>query len=160
MNRCSFSEDETTKALIALYQVPPPDGQSNLQNVSGSVMVGGTVATVQHPDQHQPNNDLNAIPGGKKKIVKDISNSANKDGFSQLSSSIKKNLSSSAKSKSLNEVTKSPVVSEADVPGEKHKNKQRMLEHNSDRGNLNHTFIVLINSVLTNMLMFKDLLNF
>ncbi|KAL1351022.1 hypothetical protein HN51_014980 [Arachis hypogaea] len=133
MNRCSFTEDETTKAVIALYQVPPPDGKSNLQNVSGSVMVGGTVATVQHPDQHQPNNDLNGMPVGKKKVVKDSSNYENKDGFSQLSSSIKKNLPSSVRSRSLNEVHKSPVVSEADVPGEKHKNKQK-LENNSDGG--------------------------
>lgn len=147
MNRCSFTEDETTKAVIALYQVPPPDGKSNLQNVSGSVMVGGTVATVQHPDQHQPNNDLNGMPVGKKKVVKDSSNYENKDGFSQLSSSIKKNLPSSVRSRSLNEVHKSPVVSEADVPGEKHKNKQK-LENNSDGGNLNHSVIVLFNLVL------------
>lgn len=160
MNRCSFSEDETTKALIALYQGPPPEGLSNLQYVSGSGMVGGTVATVQHPDQHQLKNYLHAVPGGKKKIVKEISNSANKDGSTQLSASIKKNLQSSVKSRSLNDVNKSPVVSEADVSGEKPKNKQRMVDHNPDRGNLNHIFIVLINSVLTNSLMFKDLLNF
>lgn len=159
MNRCSFSEDETTKALIALYQGPPLDGQSNMQNISGSVMVGGTVATFQHPDQHQLNNDLHAMPGGKKKVAKEISNSTNKDGSSQSSYSIKKNLQSSVKSRSLNDVNKSPVVSEADVPGEKHKNKPRMLEHNSDRGYLICTFIVLINSLLTNIYIFKGLLN-
>ncbi|KAJ1412647.1 Zinc finger, CW-type [Sesbania bispinosa] len=136
MNRCSFSEDETTKALIALYQGPPLDGQRNLQNVSGSVMVGGTMATFQHPDQHQLNNDLNAVPGGKKKIVKEILASTNKDGFSQSSYSLKKNSQSTVKSISLNDVNKSPVVSDADVPREKHKNKQRMLEHNSDRGDM------------------------
>ena len=56
-------------------------------------------------------------------------------------------------------MNKSPVASEADVPADKHKNKQRMLEHNSDRGNLNHIFIVLLCSVLTNVQMFKHLLN-
>ncbi|XP_019440848.1 PREDICTED: uncharacterized protein LOC109345981 isoform X1 [Lupinus angustifolius] len=136
MNRCSFSEDETTKALIALYQGPPPESQRNLQNVSGNVTVGGTVATVQHSDQHQLNNDQHAVPGGKKKVVKDISNSANKDSFSPLPSAIKKNLQSSVKSKSLNDVNKSPAVSEGNVPGEKHKNKQRMLEKNSDEGDI------------------------
>lgn len=142
MNRCSFSEDETTKALVASYQVPPLDGQSNLQNVSGSVTVGGTMPTSQQPDQHQLNNDLHEASGGKKKFVKEMSNSINKDSLSQSSYPVKK-MQSAVKSRSLNDVNKSPVVSEADVPPEKHKNKQRMPEHNSDRGNLNHIFIVL-----------------
>ncbi|KAG4928579.1 hypothetical protein JHK84_054132 [Glycine max] len=134
MNRCSFSEDETTKARIALYQGPPLDSQSNLQNVSGSVMLGGTMAMSQHPYQHQLNNDMHAAPGGKKKLMKERSNSINKDSFSQSSYSIKKNWQSAVKSRSLNDVNKSPVVSEADVPADKHKNKHWMLEHNSDRG--------------------------
>ncbi|KAK7259406.1 hypothetical protein RIF29_25013 [Crotalaria pallida] len=110
MNRCSFSEDETTKALIALYQGPPPEGQSNLPNVSESVLLG-TGATGQHPDQHQLNNDHHAMPGGRKK-----------------------NLHSSVKIKSLNDGKRSPAVSEASIPGGKHKNKPRMMENNSDRG--------------------------
>ncbi|CAL0311083.1 unnamed protein product [Lupinus luteus] len=134
MNRCSFSEDETRKALIALYQGPTPESQRNLQNVYGSVTVGGTVPTVQHPDQHQLNNDHHAVPGGKTKVVKDMSNSGNKDSFSPFPSAIKKNLQSSVKSKSLNDVNKSPAVSEANLPGEKNKNKQRILEKNSDEG--------------------------
>jgi len=159
MNRCSFSEDETTKALIALYQAPPFDGQSNPQNVSGTVMVGGAMTTFQHPDQHQLNTDVHATPGGKKKFVKEISNSTNKDSFSQSSYPIKKNFSA-VKSRSLNDVNKSPVMSEADVPAEKHKNKHRTLEHSSDRGNPDCTFFVFVCSVLTDVLMFKDLLNF
>ncbi|KAK7270216.1 hypothetical protein RIF29_23209 [Crotalaria pallida] len=133
MNRCSFSEDETTKALVALYQGPLPEGQSNLQNGSASVMVGGIVTSAQHPDQRLLNHDLHAVPGGKKKIGKYISNSANKDGSSQLSS-IKKNLNSSMKSRSLNDVDKSPVVNDVNALGEKHKNKQRMLEQNPAGG--------------------------
>ncbi|XP_047157302.1 cysteine-tryptophan domain-containing zinc finger protein 3-like [Vigna umbellata] len=139
MNRCSFSEDETTKALIALYQGPPFDGQSNLQNVSGSVMVGGAMPTSQHPNQHQLNNDVHVAPGGKKKSVKEISNSTNKENFSQSSYPMKKNLLSTVKSRSLNDVNKSPVMSEADVPSEKHKNKHRTQEHSSDRGDTKNT---------------------
>nr|ADV56699.1 CW-type zinc finger protein [Phaseolus vulgaris] len=134
MNRCSFSEDETTKALIALYQAPPFDGQSSLQNVSGSVMVGGAMATSQHPDQQQLNNDVHAVPRGKKKFVKEIPNPINKDNFSQSSYPFKKNVLSAVKSRSLNDVNKSPVMSEADVPTEKHKNKRRTLERSSDIG--------------------------
>jgi len=160
MNRCSFSEDETTKALIALYQAPPFDGQSSLQNVSGSVMVGGAMATSQHPDQQQLNNDVHAVPRGKKKFVKEIPNPINKDNFSQSSYPFKKNVLSAVKSRSLNDVNKSPVMSEADVPTEKHKNKRRTLERSSDIGNSNCTFFVFVCSVLTEVLMFKDLLNF
>lgn len=134
MNRCSFSEDETTKALFPLYQAHSLDAQSNPQNISGSVMVGGTGSTFQHPGQRHLNNDLHAVPGGKKKIAKEISNSSNKDGVSHPSYSIKKSMQSSVKSRSLNDVNKSPVVSEADAPGERHKNKSRMPEYNSDRG--------------------------
>lgn len=151
MNRCSFSEDETTKALFSLYQGHSLDAQNNLQNVSGSILVSGTGATLQHPGQRQLNNDMHAAPGGKKKVVKEISNSSNKEGVSQSSHSIKKNPQSSVKSRSLNDVNKSPVVSEADAPGEKHKNKPRMPEYNSDRGYLIHIFIVFINSASTNI---------
>lgn len=145
MNRCSFSEDETTKALFSLYQGHSLDAQNNLHNVSG------TGATLQHPGQRHLNNDMHAGPGGKKRVGKEIPNSSNKEGVSQSSHSIKKNSQSSVKSRSLNDVNKSPAVSEADAPGEKHKNKPRMSEYNSDRGYLTHIFIVLINSVSTNV---------
>ncbi|KAI4301365.1 hypothetical protein L6164_034652 [Bauhinia variegata] len=127
MNRCSVSEAETNKALSA------PEGQINLQNNSGSVMTGGTVHMVHHPDVSGLNPSLH-VPSGKKKVVKELSNSVNKDGISPLSSSVKKNLQSSVKSRSLNDVNKSPAVSEPDILLEKHKNKQKILEHNSDRG--------------------------
>lgn len=135
MNRCSISEDETTKARIALYQGPPPEG-INLQNASGSVLVGGTLSTFQHPDQHWLNHSLHA-PSGKKKFAKAMLNSANKDGSHQLSSSVKKGLHSSVKSRSLNDVNKSPITSALDAPGEKHKTKQKSLDQTSERGGFN-----------------------
>ncbi|KAE9589225.1 hypothetical protein Lal_00000301 [Lupinus albus] len=114
MNRCSFSEDETTKAVIELHQGPPPEGQITLQQ--------------------QLHHDLHAVPCAKKKIAKEISNSANKDDSSYL----KKNLNSSVKSRSLNDVNVSPVMSDANALLEKHRSKQRMLEQNSARGNTNN----------------------
>ncbi|RYR71761.1 hypothetical protein Ahy_A02g005981 isoform C [Arachis hypogaea] len=128
MNRCNVSEDDTTKALITLYQVPPHNGQSNVQNVPASVMVAGIIPTTQQ------NNDLFAMPGGKKKPMKKTLNSANKDGSSQFSSSMKKSLPSSVKSRSLNDVNKSPALSNPDVLVKKHKTKQRMLEQDPDGG--------------------------
>ncbi|CAL0320600.1 unnamed protein product [Lupinus luteus] len=141
MNRCSFSEDETTKAVTELHQGPPPEGQSTLQH-----------------------HDLHAVPVGKKKIVKEISNSANKDDSSQFY--LKKNLNSSVKSRSLNDVNVSPVMSDASALPEKHRSKQRMLEQNPARGNLYDNALMYENaiaesySVLANVLMFNDLLNF
>ncbi|OIV91295.1 hypothetical protein TanjilG_01826 [Lupinus angustifolius] len=134
MNRCSFSEDETTKAVIALCQGPPPEGQSNLRNFSTSVIVGGTVPSAQHPDQHQLNHSLHAVTCGKKKNVKEMYNSAYKGGSSQFYSSIKKNLNSSTESRSLNDVKISHVMIDANALREKHENNQRMLDQNPANG--------------------------
>ncbi|XP_054791536.1 cysteine-tryptophan domain-containing zinc finger protein 3-like isoform X2 [Prosopis cineraria] len=130
MNSCSVSQDETTKAHIALFQVPLPESQS----ISGSVLMGETSSAVLYPNQNQLNHGLNAMPGGKKRTVKEISNLASKDGSSQLSSSIKKNSQSSMKSRSISDMNKSPAISEPDVRGEKHKTKQKKPESYSDRG--------------------------
>ncbi|KAI9119425.1 hypothetical protein K1719_010100 [Acacia pycnantha] len=130
MNRCSVSEDETTKALVALFQVPPPEGQ----RISGSVLMAGTSSAVQYPNQNDLNHGLNAMPGGKKGTVQEISNSASKDGPFQLSSSGKKNSRSSMKSRSISDMSKSPSISEPDVRGEKHKKKQKKQDSYSDRG--------------------------
>ncbi|CAL0300549.1 unnamed protein product [Lupinus luteus] len=108
MNRCSFSEDETTKAVIALCQGPPPEGQSNLRNFSASVIVGGTASSAQHPEQHQLNHSLHAVTCGKKKNGKEMHNSAYKGGTSQMT--------------------------DADALKEKHKNNQRMLDQNPANG--------------------------
>lgn len=144
MNRCSVSEDETTKALIALYQGPLLEEQSNLQNASGTVVAGATLSTFQHPDQHWLNHSLHAMPGGKKEFAKGRSNSANKDGSYQLLSSVKKGLHSSVKSRSLNDVNRYPAVSAVDIPGEKHKTKQKILDNNSDRGSLNKISLCIL----------------
>lgn len=140
MNRCSVSEDETTKALVALFQGPPSEGQS----IPGSVLMGGTPSAVQYPNPNQPNHGLNAVPGGKKRTIKEISDSSSKDG-PQLSSSGKKNAHSSMKSRSINDMNKSPAISEPDVRGEKHKTKQKKQESYSDIGNYYVIFILVIN---------------
>ncbi|KAJ7977520.1 CW-type zinc-finger protein [Quillaja saponaria] len=147
MNRCSVSQYETTTALIAQYQAPAPapapESQTNLQNITGNVLVEGTLSIVQHPDQYHQNYSLHAMDGGKKKLGKEVPNPTNKDGSLQLSNLLKKNLQSSLKSRSFNDVNESPLLSEPDVQqlrkssdlaGEKHKNKQKVLDNHSDRG--------------------------
>ncbi|KAI9080223.1 hypothetical protein K1719_037617 [Acacia pycnantha] len=133
LNRCSVSEDETTKALIVRYQGPPPEGHSNLQNAFGSV-VGGTLSNSQHCDQHWLNHSLHTLPDGKKKNAKEMSNAETKHGSFPLSSSVKKGLHSSVKSRSLNDVNKSPAVNAHNAPVEKHKTKHKLREDNSEIG--------------------------
>ncbi|XP_022728316.1 uncharacterized protein LOC111283908 isoform X2 [Durio zibethinus] len=144
MNRCSVDEDETTRAVFALYQVPAVESQTNLQGNPGCIISRLSSADALQPDQNEQIFGSHAIPpsGRKKHGLKEISNAMDKDG----PTTIKKNMQSSVQSGSLTDVTRSPVVSEpalqhpsrCDLPVEKHKNKQKekhkVLEHGSDGG--------------------------
>lgn len=141
MNRCSFTEEETTKALIAMYQVPAPESQTNMHGNLGGVITGVTLANVRHPDQNHQNIGLHAMPcGGKKKDgLKEPSDAT----YTQLSNSMKKNLPASVKGRSLNDVSQSPLMGEpdfqqqsksSDLPVKKHKEKQKVRDNYSDGG--------------------------
>ncbi|KAH7666821.1 Zinc finger CW-type protein [Dioscorea alata] len=119
MNRCNISEEETTKALNALYQMPVP--QSN--TCAGAI-------------------------GKKKHKLKDQANPVNDSASLLISSSAKKNQLASFKSRSLNDVNHpldsnvpSKVVLEhvskstdfsSDKQNLKHKEKHRILGRHSD----------------------------
>ncbi|PSS18209.1 MORC family CW-type zinc finger protein [Actinidia chinensis var. chinensis] len=63
MNRCDISEEETTKALHALYQFPLPDSQNH-----GSKTAAGVSSTdARHFDQNYLNLSSNGIPSQRKK---------------------------------------------------------------------------------------------
>ncbi|XWS31681.1 hypothetical protein CRYUN_Cryun23aG0096800 [Craigia yunnanensis] len=144
MNHCSVDEEETTKAVFALYQVPVVESQTNLQINPGSIMARLPSADALQPEQNQRSFGSHAVPtvGRKKHGLKEISNALDKDGPTPM----KKNMQSSVQSGSLTDVTRSPVVGEpglqhlskCDLPVEKHKNKlketQKVLEHSSDGG--------------------------
>ena len=151
MNRCSFTEDETTKALIALYQLPVPESQANLNNNPGGLFTGATLP-FRHPDQN-----LRDSSGKKKHSLKVMSNSANKDSPSQLSNSMKKNMQPSVKSRSLNDVNNSPLVNDHDfqqlsksndliMENQKHKYKEknRVVEPHAFGGILFYTDSLLL----------------
>ena len=154
MNRCSVSEEETTKALIALYQVPAPESQQNLQGRPDSAVSGVTLAGIRHPDQnHHILGSNTMLSGGKRKHgSKEISNATNHDGPTQFSNSLKRNLQTSVKSRSLNDVNQSPLVNEldfqhlsksTDLALEKQRLKQKekhKLECYSDGGIVFHLF--------------------
>lgn len=129
MNRCSVTEEETTKALIALYQLPAPESQANPNSNPGGFFSGATLANFRHPDQN-----LRDSSGKKKHGLKVTSNAANKDSPTQLSNSMKKNMQVSVKSRSLNDVNNSPLVNDPDsqqlsksndLENQKHKYKEK-----------------------------------
>ncbi|XP_022770965.1 uncharacterized protein LOC111314157 isoform X3 [Durio zibethinus] len=116
MNRCSVDEEETTKAVFALYQVPALESQTNLPSNPGSIMSRLPSADALQPDQNQRNFGSHATPtaGRKKHGLKEIANAMDKGepGLQHLS--------------------------KCDLPVEKHKNKhkekQKVSEHSSDGG--------------------------
>lgn len=66
MNRCDISEEETTNALHALYQLPLPQSQIHLQN-----HVAGTAARAAgHFDQSHLNLSSHPMPNPRKKKQK------------------------------------------------------------------------------------------
>ncbi|KAF4382864.1 hypothetical protein G4B88_021647 [Cannabis sativa] len=110
MNRCSVTEEETNKPLIAQFQQPPAlQSQANLNSNSG--VTEATLANFRHPDQNP--RDIN---GKKKHSLKLMSSSANKDSPTQLPNSMKKSMQLSLKSRSLNDVHNSPLASDPDFP--------------------------------------------
>ncbi|GLT60863.1 hypothetical protein SLA2020_336070 [Shorea laevis] len=67
LNHCNISEEETTKALNALYQLPVSESQTNLQNHVSGTALGGYLGGVQHLDQ---NVSAQAVSNqGKKNMV-------------------------------------------------------------------------------------------
>ncbi|GMH07748.1 hypothetical protein Nepgr_009588 [Nepenthes gracilis] len=75
MNKCSFSEDETTNALLALYQVPGP--VLDMQNIQPGYPNGGAavvaLAAAQHGCVPRQLTSVESVPNGGKK--RDLKNS-------------------------------------------------------------------------------------
>ena len=165
MNRCSVDEEETTKAVFALYQGPAVQSQINLQSNPGGIISRLPSADALQPDQNQRSFGSHAMPpaGRKKHGLKGISNAMDKDGPTPM----KKNMQSSVRSGSPTYMIRSPVVknepglehpSKCDLPVEKHKNKQKekhkVSEHSSDGGILcKQIFIVLVKFIFLNYIM-------
>ncbi|GLT42503.1 hypothetical protein SLA2020_164990 [Shorea laevis] len=151
MNKCDVSEEETTKALIALYQVPVADNHISLNSNPGNIASRTLEAGVQHPDQSHRTSGSHSMPSGgrKKQGLKEMPNVTNKDPPTQLSHP-KKITQASVRTGSLY-MNQSPVVGEPgfqqqskswDLPVEKHRHKQkdkhRVLGHSSDGGDANN----------------------
>nr|KJB23214.1 hypothetical protein B456_004G086900 [Gossypium raimondii] len=130
MDHCSIDEEETTKAVLALYHVPTVENQTNLQSNLGSIMSRLPSADALRLDQNQLSFGSHAMltAARKKDGLKEISNAMDKDGPTPM-----KKTQSSVRSRNLTDVTRSSVseepglhhLSKSDLPVKKHKNKRK-----------------------------------
>ncbi|CAN4091790.1 unnamed protein product [Withania somnifera] len=68
MNRCDISEEETTRALHAFYQIPLPDNLNSLQNHAGRSVAGVISGDMHGLGGNSQIGDFNYLAnGGKKK---------------------------------------------------------------------------------------------
>ncbi|KAK8501820.1 hypothetical protein V6N12_072954 [Hibiscus sabdariffa] len=135
MNHCSVDEEETTKAVFALYQVPAVASQNNPDSTMSRLQSADTL----QPEQNQRCFGSNAMPPSERKKhgSKEISNAVDKDGPITM-----RNMQASVLSGSLTDITKSPVVSDlglhdprkCDLPAKKHKSKKKEKNKVSEHG--------------------------
>ncbi|KAK9003258.1 hypothetical protein V6N11_060822 [Hibiscus sabdariffa] len=112
MNRCDISEDETTKALNSLFQVPVAENQNNPQNHANGSMSLVPSAQSLYLDQNNSsfNSQALSVQGKKNHGLKEVQK-AGSSGLNQMLNSNKKQQKESLKSKSLNDMTQAPVES-------------------------------------------------
>ncbi|KAI7747690.1 hypothetical protein M8C21_029028, partial [Ambrosia artemisiifolia] len=116
MNRCSISQEETTKAMTTHFPGPAHMAHG-LQPVQPSGPQSGQMAVDQ---RHQPFGPQSGVK--KKHGIKDLSNEPKQERPSVSSNSTKRNLQASNKTRSLNGANQSPVVNEIDFQDSGHSN--------------------------------------
>ncbi|WOG87318.1 hypothetical protein DCAR_0206541 [Daucus carota subsp. sativus] len=115
MNRCSISEEETTKAVLALQQTfpsAPVHGGQNSQNRYSGVVSSG-VADAWHVDQC-----IQDVGGRKNHGIKDVYNAFSHNGSSPYSDSKKKIFQAPVETQSLNGENHSPSFNKDEVSGQ------------------------------------------
>ncbi|XP_022721726.1 uncharacterized protein LOC111279098 isoform X2 [Durio zibethinus] len=112
MNRCDISEEETTKALNALYQVPVAENQNDPRNHANETTSVVTSAHLRHLDQNNSSvySHVSSIRGKKKHGLKEVPKAGSR-GLSQMSNSKNNLLQESFESRSLKDMTQVPVES-------------------------------------------------
>ncbi|KAI3773126.1 hypothetical protein L6452_04325 [Arctium lappa] len=147
MNRCSISQEETTKAITSRFPGPAPKIQGSQPVHPGGPQSGPVSVDALHPDQrHQPFVPQAGVK--KKQGTKDPLNEPKQDRPSLSSNSTKKNLHTSNKTRSLNGANQSSFVNELEFQDSghssnliaekhrlKHKEKKKLRENVVDEGN-------------------------
>ncbi|GFZ14018.1 hypothetical protein Acr_24g0002080 [Actinidia rufa] len=106
MNRCDISEEETTKALHALYQLPLPDSQNHIQNHGSNIAAGVSSTDTCHFHQNYWNFSSNGLPNQrtKKQGSKAAPYAASNGGPIQISGLTKNIRKDAGKRRSLNDM--------------------------------------------------------
>lgn len=113
MNRCGISEEETTKALRALYQVPmsgatapASDKQFSQHEYPGGALSGPTPIDTMHAGLEHQKAGIQAVDAGGKKIhvSKGVSSVTRQEGLLS-SNGVKRNHQGTPNSRSSNDGT-------------------------------------------------------
>lgn len=102
MNKCIISEDETTRALHALYQVPLPENRSNMNGPTDAALLGTAFTNERHQYQNNDSVMLLSSSHGKKKYT--MKDKLHPIDPIQLPSSVKKKKQVFVKDRSFNGV--------------------------------------------------------
>ncbi|KAJ1427281.1 Zinc finger, CW-type [Sesbania bispinosa] len=113
MNRCNISEEETTKALYALYQMPISEGQINTQSHPIGPETGLSSAdALQFGLNHKKSSsDVMSDRGKKKHGIKEKTKLGISSNMHQLSNTAKINARESGKNRSSVDVNQQPTDS-------------------------------------------------
>ncbi|XP_014505537.1 uncharacterized protein LOC106765429 [Vigna radiata var. radiata] len=106
MNRCNISEEETTKSLYALYQIPISEGQNNMQSHVTEPKIGvKSIDTLQlfHVDK-KSSSDVMLDRGNKKHGIHEKAKPGLNIDRHQLSNTVKNGQESNVKNRSLNDM--------------------------------------------------------
>lgn len=121
MNRCNISEEETTKALYALYQMPISEGQNNMQSHAAGPETGvGSVDALQLGlNRKKSSSDVMLDRGKKKHGINEKARSViNNDIGPADSNRMKKSISKhSSRLNNLIEEKNTPKVKEKQMNG-------------------------------------------
>ncbi|KAH1147310.1 hypothetical protein AAZX31_15G146600 [Glycine max] len=111
MNSCDFSEDETTKALYASYQMPISNGQNNMQSHGTETAIGvsSTDALQYGLNHNMSSSDMLSDRGKKKHVIKEKTMSGINNDVLQFPNSAKTNVQVSGKNRSLNVMNQHPA---------------------------------------------------
>lgn len=107
MNRCSISEEETTKAITSHFPGPSVQGSQPVHPSGPHLAAISLDGTHQHLCSQIPPSGIK-----KKPASKDLPDEAKRDGPSMSSNSSKKKLHTSNKTRSLNGVNQSPLIND------------------------------------------------
>ncbi|XP_073226267.1 cysteine-tryptophan domain-containing zinc finger protein 3-like isoform X2 [Cicer arietinum] len=115
MNSCHFTEDQTTKALYALYGIPFPVDQNNLQTDASDTAFGvGSADGSQFGLHHRKSSSDALLERRKKKhVFKEKMMSGVNNDILPLSNSGKISAQASGKNRSLNDVNQHPTDSKS-----------------------------------------------